>query len=174
MAMTMKVDGIEKVSRMLTALGDQAEAVAALSLYDGAGVMADAYSQAVESIHAEKFRYAFGNVKRYPSFEEKAALQGKTGIAKFDKNGTEVNTAVGIKGAGYADIAGKPVAVNKIANAINSGTSFMVKQPVFRQAVSKARGPASAAIVSKAEQLIHTITAGDVTAEQFGRYFPKR
>lgn len=158
MAMTMKVDGLDELSRKLSTLGDRAEEVAARALYDGAGVMADAYAQAADSIHAELFRYAFGGQKRYPSFEEKAALQGKTGIAKFDKNGTEVNTAVGIKGAGYVDVAGKKKAVRQIANAINSGTSFMQKQPVFRKAATQARGAASAAIVAKADQLIEEIT----------------
>ena len=158
MAMTMKVDGLDELSRKLSTLGDRAEEVAARALYDGAGVMADAYAQAVDSIHAETFRYAFGGQKRPPSFEEKAAIQGKTGIARFDKNGTEVNTAVGIKGAGYVTIGGKKKAVRQIANAINSGTSFMQKQPVFRKAATQARGAASAAIVAKADQLIEEIT----------------
>ena len=157
MAMTMQVEGIEELSRKLTALGDRAEEVAARALYDGAGVMANAYTQAVNSIQAQPFRYAFNGRQRYPSFEEKAALQGKTGIAKFDKNGAEVNTAVGISGAGYANIAGKQKAVRLIANAINSGTSFTVKQPIFRRAASKAKGAASAAIVAKADQLISEI-----------------
>lgn len=157
MAMTMQVEGIEELSRKLTALEDKAEEVASRSLYDGAGVMANAYTQAVNSIGAAPFRYAVFQ-KRAPSFEEKAALQGKTGIARFDKNGGEVNTAVGFGGSGYVNIAGKQKAVRKIANAINSGTSFMTKQPVFRQAASKTKGAASAAIVSKADQLIAEIT----------------
>lgn len=158
MALTMQVEGMEELSRKLTALGDKAEEVAARALYDGAGVMADAYAQAVQSIHAEPFRYAFGGRTRAPSPEEKAALQGKTGIAKFDKNGSEVQTAVGLKASGYVTIAGKQKAVKAIANAINSGTSFMAKQPVFRRAASQAKGAASAAIVAKADQLIEELT----------------
>lgn len=157
MAMTMQVEGLDKVSAMLNRLGDQAEEVASRALYDGAGVMANAYSQAVNSIQTEPFRYAFGDRKRPPSPEEKAALQGKTGIAKFDKNGAEVNTAIGVNGAGYVSIGGKQKAVRKIANAINSGTSFMAKQPVFRRAVTQAKGAASAAIVAKADQLFDEI-----------------
>lgn len=157
MALTMQVEGMDELSRKLSTLGEKAEAIAARSLYDGAGVMANAYTEAVNSIQADKFRYAFNGYKRSVSFEEKAALQGKTGIAKFDKNGTEVNTAVGISNGGYVNIAGKQKAVRKIANAINSGTSFMIKQPVFRKAASQARGPASAAIVGKADQLIEEI-----------------
>ena len=158
MAATMRVEGIEELSEKLSRLGEMAGDVASRALYDGAGVMAGAYAQAARSIRAEKFRYAFGGQKRYPSFEEKDALQGKTGIAKFEKNGAEVNTAVGISAGGYAQIAGKQRAVRKIANAINSGTSFIVKQPVFRQAAAQARGAASAAIVAKADRLIEEIT----------------
>ena len=157
MAMTMKVDGIEELSRKLTALGDKAEEVAARALYDGAGVMANAYRNAAASVRAQPFRYAVFK-KREPSFEEKAAIQGQTGIARFDKNGSEVQTSIGFSGSGYVTIAGKQKAVRKIANAINSGTSFMNKQPVFRKAATQTAPAASAAIVAKAEQLIDEIT----------------
>ena len=156
---SMEVEGIEELSRMLTDIGEKAGDVAAQALYEGAGVMADAYTQATDSIKAEKFRYAFGGRKRLPSFEEKAALQGKTGIAKFDKSGSEVQTSVGLSGKlGYVTIAGKQKAVRKIAYSINSGTSFMNKQPIFRRAATQAKGAASAAIVAKAEELIKEMT----------------
>ena len=157
MAMTMKVDGIEELSRKLTDLGDRAEEVAAKALYAGAGVMANAYRNAAASVRAQPFRYAVFK-KRDPSFEEKAAIQGQTGIARFDKNGSEVQTSVGFSGSGYVTIAGKQKAVRKIANAINSGTSFMNKQPVFRKASTQTAKAASAAIVAKAEKLIDEIT----------------
>lgn len=49
----------------------------------------------------------------------------------------------------------KPVAV--IANAINSGTSFMDKQPFFRKAVSQAKGPAISRIDSEAQRMADEI-----------------
>ena len=94
MAGTMTVSGMEQISEMLTKLGEQAESVAALGLYDGAGVMADAVNQAAGSIKTEQFRYtAFG--QRLPSPEEAAAVQKGAGVAKFEKNGSEVSTSVG-------------------------------------------------------------------------------
>lgn len=159
MALTMQVQGIEELSRMLQDLEGQAPGIAAKALYEGAGIMADAYSQAAGEIKAEKFRYAFNGKKRLPSFEEKAAILGKSGIAKFQKNGSEVNTSVGISGKlGYAEINGHKVAVRKLVYAINSGTSFMTKQPVFRRAAAKAGPAASAAIISKAEEEINKLT----------------
>ena len=80
--------------------------------------------------------------------KEKAALQGKTGIAKFDKNGTEVQTSVGFRNAGYAQLKGKTVPIPKIVNAINSGTSFMTKQPFVRKAAS-AGGPRAMAAMKE-------------------------
>ena len=73
-------------------------------------------------------------------------MAASVGIAKFDKNGSEVNTSVGYQNAGYAELAGKMVAVPKVVNAINSGTSFMKKQPFVRKARTKATAQATAAI----------------------------
>ena len=159
MAMTMQVSGLEDVSRMLTEVGEKAGDVAAKALYDGAGVMADAYAEAVNGMGAEKFRYAFNGRKRLASIEEKAALVGKSGIAKFEKNGSEVLTSISAIGdLGYVQIAGRRIAVRLIANAVNKGTDFRKKDAVFSRAVSKAKGAASAAIVSKAEKLIDEMT----------------
>jgi len=156
--MTISTDGIEELGNMLARLGDRAQDVASGALFDGAGIVADAMKTAISSIVTEPFKYAAGGKKRYASPDEKAALIGKSGIAKFDKSGDEVNTLIGISGqAGYANVGGKAKAVRLIARSINSGTSFMHKQPVFRQAKSKATGPAQAAIVSKAEQMFNEI-----------------
>ena len=157
MQMSIKTDGIEELGRMMAELNDKAFDVASGALFDGAGIVGDAYKAAVNRIQTEPFKYTVTG-KRKASPDEKAALVGKTGIAKFDKTGDEVNTLVGVSGAaGYATVGGKPKAVRLIGRSINSGTSFMEKQPVFRQAVSKSSGPAKAAIVSKAEQMFNEI-----------------
>lgn len=158
MAMTMQVTGIEELSRKLNALGDKAEEVASRALYAGAGVMADQYTAAADSIRTAPFRYAFNGKKRDPSPEEKAAVQGKIGIAKFNRNGSEVNTSVGVGARGYVEIGGKRKAAAMIANSINSGTSFMNKQPAFRRAATQARGAATEAVVQAAEAKIKEIT----------------
>lgn len=104
---------------------------------------------------------------------------GSAGIAKFEKNGLTVNTRVGFNRSGYAPAqwitkrhkgrtnyrhdgkgtvtqassgAGgqnvKPIPV--IANAINSGTAFMKKQPFFRKAISQSNGKAEEAFERRA------------------------
>lgn len=136
MAYTMKVDGMEEISEKLTQLAEKAQGVASRALYEGAGIMSDEVNRAVDAISTAPFHYAVF-VTREPSPEEKAIVQAAgAGIARFDKNGAEVNTSVGYGNAGYADLNGKTVPIAKIANAINSGTSFMKKQPFIRKAAA--------------------------------------
>lgn len=158
MAMTMKAEGMEELSEILTKLGEQAEAVASAALYEGAGVMADAFTKAIGEIRTEPHPYNRRKGRRFPYPEEVEALNGKVGIAKFQKNGSEVNTVIGIqKDAGYTTVNGrkKPVAV--IARSINSGTSFMKKQPVFRKAARTAQGAAMDAMTATGERLLKEI-----------------
>lgn len=133
MAYELKVDGMAEISELLSKLEEAAPAIAAEALYEGAGTMSAAINSAAESIKTGP-----GSTReeaRYATPEEKAAvLAAGAGIAKFDKTGTEVNTSVGYKSAGYAVIKGKTKPVPLIVNAINSGTSFMHKQPFVRQA----------------------------------------
>ena len=157
MAYNMVVTGIEELTKMLQKMGDDAQKVASMGLYEGAGEMANEMESQANSIETEPFHYAVF-LTRQPSPEEKAVLLGKAGIAKFDKNGTEVNTAVGYGNAGYAMIAGRRKPVPKIANAINSGTSFMPKQPFVRRAAANGGPRASQKIVDYIEKAYEAMT----------------
>lgn len=157
MAITMQVDGLVELGEMLQKMGDEAPKIASMGLYEGAGVMANEIKGQAAGIHAEKFHYAVF-ITRQPSFEEKAAVEQGVGIAKFDKNGTEINTSVGYANAGYAMIAGKMKPIPQIANAINSGTSFMNKQPFVRKSAASGGAKASAQIVQKIEEVFDSMT----------------
>lgn len=157
MAGTMKIEGMADISEMLTKLGEKAQGVAGKGLYEGAGVMADEIRNGAAGIKSEKFHYAVF-ITRDPSHEEKAAIQDSVGIAKFQKNGSEVNTSIGYSNAGYAEIAGKRKPIPLIANAINSGTSFLKKQPFVRKAASSGAKKAEAAICAKIESEIDQLT----------------
>lgn len=159
MAMTVSTEGLDDLDRMLAELGKKAPEVAKVSLYQGAGVMADAFTAAANSIRTEPFKGK--REKRLPSPEEKAALVGRTGIARFKVTGTEADTLVGVTEAGgYTNIGNTKKAVRLIARSINSGTSFMSKQPVFRRAKTAAQGNAVGAIVQKAEEMFNEIING--------------
>ena len=159
MAMKMTTGGIGELEEIFKKLGNQAENVARVALYEGADIMADAYKNAPAKIRTEKFRGK--REKRLPSPEEKAAVTGKSGIAKFRKGDGEISTMVGIgNSAGYVMLGNSRRAVKQIANSINSGTSFMDKQPIFRRASTQNRKPAQEAIVERAEELLEAIING--------------
>lgn len=149
----MRTEGMEELGEMLRTLGESAESVASMGLFDGAGIMADEIKKGAEGIKTAPFKYAGPGETRLPSPEEKAAVMRAEGIgiSKFKKSGDGVDTSVGYSRAGYTKMVGKTVPIPLIANAINSGTSFMQKQPFFRQAVSSGGKKATKAITEKVE-----------------------
>ena len=156
MAGTMSTTGMEEISEMLARLEGGAEAAAAAGLYEGAGIMAAEIAAEAGKLKTSKFRYASG-WQREASPEEAAVVRaaGGVGIAKFAKNGSEVDTSVGYGNAGYAQLNGRQVPIAKIANAINSGTSFMKKQPFIRKAASNGKKKAEQAIARTIEERLN-------------------
>lgn len=157
MPITMQIEGLAGLSEQLSQLGESAGKVARAGLYEGAGIMADEIKKGAENIQTAPFHYAVF-ITRQPSPEEKAAvLAAGVGIAKFDKNGAEVNTSIGYRNAGYTTINGKTKPIPQIVNAINSGTSFMKKQPFVRKAAATGAKKAETAITKTIEQKFNEI-----------------
>lgn len=160
MPFTMDVSGMDELEKRLGQLEtEKAQGIAAVALYEGARVTADAVGQAVQGIATKRFKYpAPPGKQRMPSPEEKALLENaRKGVAKFRKSPINVNTSVGFQNSGYGMLNGKRVPIPMIANAINSGTSFMKKQPFFRKATSK-NGAAEAAIENKLREEIEKLS----------------
>ena len=147
----MKVDGMAEISELLGKMEDEAPKVAARALYEGAGIMADEIRKGADTIKTGQG--SDRSEARYATPEEKEiVLKAAAGIAKFNKNGTEVDTSVGFRNAGYAQLNGKTVPVPLIVNSINSGTSFMHKQPFIRKAANKAAPKAMQAMRDSIEE----------------------
>lgn len=159
MPYTMKVDGMDKITAMLKELGEQAGSAASAGLYDGAGVMANEIKENAKGIRTAPRKHSEPG-GRLPSSEEKAAVLAAngSGIARFRKDQDGVNTSVGYAKAGYVIINGRRKPIPLIANAINSGTSFMKKQAFFRRAVNRGSRDAEAAIIRTIEAKINAIT----------------
>ena len=159
MAFEMNVDGMVEISELLEQMEQQAPAIAAQALYDGAGIMADEIRKSAASIKTAPFKFASGDQTRLPSPEEKEiVLAAGVGIAKFDKEGTEVDTSVGYRNSGYAELNGKVKPIPQIVNAINSGTSFMKKQPFVRRARNSGSPKAMTAMKAKIEEAFDAMT----------------
>ena len=154
------IDGMAEISETLTRLEEKAPAVASKALYKGAGIMAEELKKSAEDIQTAPFKYAKNGDTRLPSPEEKAVILSANGvgIARFKKDGTEIDTSVGYGNSGYAEMAGKTVPIPKIANAINSGTSFMRKQPFVRKASKTGGTKAMQAMKESIEQDFEALT----------------
>lgn len=150
----LKVTGMEEISKQLTQMGEMAQGAAKAALYKGAGILADEIARSIDGIETEAFHRVPEGQQRLPSPEEKALLQRKAakGIAKFRASGAEVDTIVGMRNSGYGMLVGKRVPVPLIANSINSGTSFMQKQPFMRQALSRCKGKVEKAIIDEVDK----------------------
>jgi hypothetical protein len=159
MPLKINVDGLSEVSEMLTRLESHAGTAAAKGLYDGAGLMADEVNRGAETIVTEPFHYGTSTRMRLPSPEEKAIVtEAGVGIAPFDKNGAEVNTSIGYQARGYAYLKGRRKPVPLIVNSINSGTSFMKKQPFIRQAARSGAQKCMKAIKDAIEAELEALT----------------
>ena len=160
MAYKISTSGMDELLGKLQKAGDAAHDIAAVGLYEGAGVMADAVSRAVRGIATKRFKYpAPPGKQRMPSPEEKAVLEAaQKGVAHFRDDGGSVNTSVGLNAAGYGTVAGRTKPVGLIANSINSGTSFMKKQPFYRRAESQSKGLALGKIDTKLREEVDKLS----------------
>lgn len=160
---SMEITGLSELEEKLTLAGNAAQGIAKASLYEGAGVMADAISASLKSIKTEPFRWVpEGGELRLPSPEEAAAVQSaQFGVAKHQGSGAEVNTVVGLTGSGYVEVQGKSgsrrVAAAELLRAIQSGTSFMKPQPIVRKAINGAKARATAKIAAEGEARLKKI-----------------
>lgn len=187
MPFTMEVTGMEELIAKMQKLPDKGRDVAALALFEGAGVVANAVSSAIQGIATAPFKYAKNGEKRLPSPEEKALVAGaRHGVAKFKKSSSNVNTSVGFQNAGYGAITwnhakssnsrtkykrgsnGKMVHASQgrgasmkpiplIVNSIESGTSFMQAQPFLRKGLSQSAGAAAGAIEAGIESRLEML-----------------
>lgn len=160
MPYTIKSEGIAEISEMLAKLDTAAAGIASQALYEGAGILADTITANAKAIKTKPFKWASTRrgETRLPSPEEKEiVMNAAIGIAKFEGGGTEVQTSVGLQNAGYATLKGKTVPIPKIANAINSGTSFMQKQPFVRKAATSGGKKAVAAMQKYVEEAFDAI-----------------
>ena len=192
----IRVDGIAEICEALSQLEERAPATASKALYKGAEEMQNAIVREMKRIKTAPFQYAKGGETRLPSPEEKdVLLQAGVGVAKFERDGTGVNTSVGFNTSGYANVNfkhmnsqvrtnykavhfkghesnsasllkavgmgkggqnQKPIGV--IANSINSGTSFMKKQPFVRKAEKNGRNKTIEAMKTVIETEFEAIT----------------
>lgn len=143
-----KFEGVDDLIDQYSRLAKNTDEVIGKAVYNGAAVVMRAVESAVSNITTDD---RFGTAERPtsgPSSIQKAGLQHGLGIAKMrDDNGFK-NVKIGFDGYNRVQTKtwpqGQPNAM--VARSIESGTSWMRKQPFMRKAEQSAR--------SKCEQVM--------------------
>lgn len=140
---------INELYQTLRRMGEDAEGIAKMGLYEGAGLMADAVRQSIDTIRSDgPSRHETERRER-----QKQGLRDGLSIAPMQKMHSGVDTVVGFDGYN-AD--GKPNQM--IARVFNSGTSFSSKQPFFENAVRRTRAAAKKKMIETMDKEFQKIT----------------
>lgn len=125
----LKIEGLSEYTKQLEQLGNDATPIVEKCLYEGAKVMADAISGAIDSIPTRS-NTEFGspdNMLSGLTATQKAGLKSSFGITKMSDQGGVKNVKCGFDG--YNSVRTKTYPSGQpnqlIARAIESGTSWL-------------------------------------------------
>ena len=125
-------DGINEYLQTLNRLGKEIEGISKQAVYEGAKIIADEIKNNIEALPTDEKWGTPKKMKAGPTKAEKENIARGLGIARIQDNKGTINTKIGYDDAGY-DENNKPIQM--IARSVNSGTSFMKKNPFFEKRV---------------------------------------
>lgn len=139
-------EGVDNLIAQYQKLYGESEKVIGKAIYKGAGVVMNSVVNAVNSLNTDN---SFGTPESPtsgPSTIQKIGLQNSLGIAKMRNDNGFRNVKIGFDGYNSVKTKrwpqGQPNSM--VARSVESGTSWMAKQPFMRKAEQKARGPCEA------------------------------
>lgn len=117
------------------------------AVYAGAGVVADEIKKGLKSLRTSE--------DGLDPLEKEGLIEG-FGLAKIRKDGGYVNTKAGFAGLSRKQTKRNPAGIPNatIARQIESGTSWIPKQPVIRSAVRASKDKAERAMAEAIEKAI--------------------
>ena len=133
---TFKFEGVDKLIAEYRKLDKNTEQMIGKAIYKGAGVVMKSVQSAVEGISTDNRFGTAENPTTGPSSIQKIGLQYALGIAKMRNDHGFRNVKIGFDG--YNNVKtkrwpqGQPNMM--VARAVESGTSWMQKQPFMRKA----------------------------------------
>lgn len=134
-------EGVDELISQYKKLEQNTEPMIGKAIYNGAGVVMKACQSAVENLSTDNRFGTAENPTSGPSSIQKLGLQYALGIAKMRNDGGFYNVKIGFDG--YNNVKtkrwpqGQPNMM--VARAVESGTSWMTKQPFMRKAEQSSR-----------------------------------
>ena len=138
---TIQFKGLDKWVVELQHATDRATGICKMAVWEGGKIVGDEIRASLENIPIEDHYVSKDKMRKGIRTEEKAAIQAAFGLSKMRVDGS-VSTKAGFNPG------------TKI-HAVESGTSYMQKHPIVRQAANRAKDRAEAAMASKfSEELL--------------------
>lgn len=126
-----KFEGIDKYIAELDKLEANTDEIIGKAVYEGAGLVADAARRALQDIETDDDYHPEGEMRKGPTTEEKEALEASFGISRMRDDNGYIHVKIGFHGR-------NPSGLNNsgMARMVESGSSFMKKQPFITKAVN--------------------------------------
>lgn len=135
-------EGVDDLLAQYQKLGEHADEVAGKAIYNGAATVMKAVSAAVDGIATDEHHGTAENPCSGPTKYQKEGLIRSLGITPMRLDGDFLNVKIGFDGYNGVKTKtwpnGQPNSV--VARSVESGTSWMNKQPFMRKAEQSARG----------------------------------
>ena len=148
MGMSMNLDGFNEFVDGLTKVFSDAELMYKKGVYNGAKILADEVKKGLNGLRVDDGYGTAGRPLHGVSQNVKESLVQGMGVSRIEFVNGSANVAVGFDG--YDNIKtkkhpnGRPIQM--LMRSVESGTSFMTKQPVIRQATNRAKKQVEEAI----------------------------
>lgn len=147
-------NALDEYLSTISKISSRTEAVCKKAVYKGAQVVANQVREELYTVPTDE-RWGVTDKKKIgPTKAEKKDIIGGFGVSPIEKREGQINASVGFEGAMYND-DGKPIQM--LARAVNSGTSFMHKNPFFEKAARKSRSKAKKIMIETAEAELQKI-----------------
>lgn len=149
-------EGIDNYIAQLEKIYGDTDEIIGAAIYQGAGVVMKSVVSAIDSLVTDD-RFGTAESKTVgPSSYQKEGLRRSVGIAKLRKDGSFWNVKIGFDG--YNGIKtkrwpqGQPNAM--VARSVESGTSWMQKQPFMRRAENSSKVKCEQAMANEIDKQI--------------------
>ena len=165
----MHIKGLEEYEKKLSSMANSTEDVGKAAVYVGAGIVADAMREEIMALPTGEGdmpglppRAGDGEKISVISPKQKSDLSKSLGIAPIKNEHGYIQTRVGFDGYGSVKTKKYPKGLPNIllARSINSGTSFMKKNPFARRAVTRTKKIVVEKMGKKVDEEIKKIIGG--------------
>lgn len=136
---TIKFTGLDEYVRRIENLTNRSRGICKMAVWEGGKIIGDSIKAALDDIPVQDEYVPEGEMRTGVRSEEKEEIIAKFGLSRMRESGGTISTKAGFN-------AGTKI------RAVESGTSFMRKHPVVRQAVNQSKDRAENAIKAKFDE----------------------